>query len=68
LVAYEAILGRAAVHRRVAAASVFDVMLPPHRIFDGVRVPVFAADEALEWSHVAAAVLTATRHRHGDGA
>jgi hypothetical protein len=46
----------------------FDVMLTPHRIFDGVRVPVFAADEALERSHVAAAVFTATRHRHRDGA
>jgi hypothetical protein len=68
LVAHEAILGRAAVHRGVAAPSVFDLMLPSNRIFDGIGVSVFAADEALERPNVPAAALTTTSHRHGDGA
>jgi hypothetical protein len=46
----------------------FNAMLPADRIFDGIRVPVFAADEALERSNVAAAALTTTRHRHRHGA
>jgi hypothetical protein len=46
----------------------FNAMLPPNRIFDGIRVPVFPTDEALERSNVAAAALTTTRHRHGHGA
>jgi hypothetical protein len=47
---------------------VFDLMLPSNCIFDGIGVSVFAADEALERPNVAAAVLTTTSHRHGDGA
>jgi hypothetical protein len=46
----------------------FNAMLAPNGIFEGIRVPVFAADEALERSNVAAAALTTTRHRHGHGA
>jgi hypothetical protein len=46
----------------------FDVMFASNRILDGIRVPVFAADEALERSNVSAAVLATSRHRHREGA
>jgi hypothetical protein len=46
----------------------FDVVLPSNRVFDGICVPVLAADEALERSNVAAAIFATTRRRHDHGA
>jgi hypothetical protein len=68
LVADEAIVGRTAMHRRIAAAAVLHMMLAAHRILHGIGTTILAADEALERADLATALLSAARDRQNDGA
>lgn len=68
LIADEAIIRRAAVHRFGAAAAMLDVALAADGFFDGICRAIRAADKPFERGSAITAGFTASGNRHDDGA